>query len=140
MSINWRDDWSIGVYDIDSQHKELFRRINALLDACNQGRGNEEVASTINFLGTYVETHFRAEENLMLKNNYPDYKSHKEIHENFIKSFKELDGRFKTEGVKPYLIIETNRIVVNWLIAHIQNIDKKFGTYFKEKQSQLSFK
>ncbi len=36
MAIEWTMGLSTGVDEIDDQHKELFKRINRLLDACNQ--------------------------------------------------------------------------------------------------------
>lgn len=43
MAIEWTDELATGVNKIDNQHKELFKRINNLLDACNQGKGKDEV-------------------------------------------------------------------------------------------------
>jgi len=38
MAIEWTNDLATGVSEIDYQHKELFRRINSLLDACREGK------------------------------------------------------------------------------------------------------
>lgn len=65
MAIEWTQDLSTGSDEIDNQHKELFRRINSLLDACNQGKGREEIGKTVQFLEDYVITHFSAEEEYM---------------------------------------------------------------------------
>ena len=43
MQITWREELSVGVPLIDDQHKELIPHFNALLIACNEGRGKEEV-------------------------------------------------------------------------------------------------
>lgn len=71
MAILWTPDLATKVDEIDSQHRELFKRINDLLDACNQGRGKEEVQKVIRFLEEYVATHFGEEEKYMEKYNYP---------------------------------------------------------------------
>ena len=55
LSLQWREDLAVGVKSIDEQHQELFRRINSLLEACNLGKGREEVASVIAFLGEYID-------------------------------------------------------------------------------------
>ena len=64
MAIEWTEDLATGVNKIDNQHKELFKRINNLLEACNQGRGKNEVEKVIKFLDDYVIIHFSEEENI----------------------------------------------------------------------------
>ena len=88
MAILWKENLSVGVNEIDNQHKELFNRINNLLDACTRGKGSEEIKRTLNFLSDYVISHFGTEENLMVRYNYPDYTSHKEKHEKFKKNLQ----------------------------------------------------
>ena len=71
MAIEWSDNLSTGVAEIDNQHKELFRRINDLFDACNQGKGKSEVAGVMEFLESYVVEHFGKEENYMKNTAMP---------------------------------------------------------------------
>jgi hypothetical protein len=59
------------VDEIDDQHKEIFRRINGLLDSCRQGKGKEDVGKVINFLDDYVVTHFGREEKYVIDNSFP---------------------------------------------------------------------
>ena len=69
--MQWTNDLSAGVEQIDSQHKELIARINTLLDAMKQGRGRTEVGQTVSFLSDYVATHFGEEEKYMTSFCYP---------------------------------------------------------------------
>ena len=50
MSIVWTDDLATGVDAIDIQHKELFKRIDNLLDSCRLGKGRDELKNVIQFL------------------------------------------------------------------------------------------
>jgi hemerythrin len=133
MAIEWTEDLAVGVMAIDDQHKELFERINQLLEACHQSKGREVVGETINFLEDYVISHFSREEEYMQKYGYPDYLKHKGYHTEFIKSLKELKARFEAEGPGTHIIIMTNRVVVGWLNSHIRNVDKLLGDYLKGK-------
>jgi len=47
MAFQWRQDLSVGFQEIDDQHKELFRKINDLLESIGQGRGIQEVKNMI---------------------------------------------------------------------------------------------
>lgn len=57
MGIEWRDSLSIGVKEIDDQHKQLLSHFDQLLKACETGKGREELATLLNFLDQYVIKH-----------------------------------------------------------------------------------
>jgi len=131
MAIEWTKDLATGVPIIDDQHKELFGRINALLDACSLGRGKEEVSRVIQFLEDYVNSHFYEEEQRMQQTGYPAYDSHKAQHEEFKRNFAELKQLFETDGTAVYVVTKTNHVVIDWLRVHIRRVDKAFGAFLQ---------
>lgn len=133
MAIEWRISYEIGVKEIDMQHKALFDKINALLEACNSKEGKQEVINTMDFLGNYVVTHFSDEEKLQREIGYPEYIRHKEAHDKFIKEYEKLKTKLQQEGVSLNFVISVNRVVVDWLIKHIGNADRALGDYIKAK-------
>lgn len=134
MAISWTEALAVGVPEIDNQHKELFNRIDALLEASGKGRGREEVASTISFLESYVVTHFRSEEGLMAKFNYPNITQHKQLHADFVKEFGALKAQFERDGVNSLLVIAVQKKVVEWLKIHIGRDDKAVGNFIQTKR------
>ena len=133
MAIEWRNDLATGIDKIDKQHKELFSRINLLFEACGKGKAKEEVKETLNFLQDYVVVHFGTEEDFMSKYSYPDISEHKAKHKAFVADFLILKNQFETQGANLTLITRTNKVVVDWLIQHIGNVDKKLGAFLKMK-------
>ncbi|WP_224982205.1 bacteriohemerythrin [Geomonas agri] len=133
MNIEWTSDLAIGVTEIDEQHKEIFRRFDRLLTACNEGKGNEEVLKLLVFLEDYVKEHFAAEEKLQKGSDYPDYPAHKAQHVAFINDVDKLTRSFRDEGATLPLVIQTNRTLANWLIQHIKKVDTAFAKYLREK-------
>jgi len=133
MAILWTPDLATQVDEIDSQHRELFKRINDLLEACRQGRGKEEVQKVIRFLEEYVVTHFGEEEKYMENYHYPEYRDHKAQHKEFMKNFSELKQQFDAEGPGVHIVISTNQIVVDWLRTHIRRLDKALGAFLQAK-------
>ncbi|MBE3575472.1 MAG: hemerythrin family protein [Firmicutes bacterium] len=131
--MEWTRDLATGVELIDSQHKELIDRINRLFAACSAGRGKEEVGKTLSFLGDYVVFHFRAEEREMAASQYPELPSHKARHDRFVQDFLALKGRFEAEGPTPELVVRANQLLVNWLIQHIRNVDKRMAAYLQRR-------
>lgn len=138
MSIQWRKSYEIGVEEIDSQHRELFKRIRDLLDACSRNKGREEVSKMIGFLEEYVDIHFTSEEKLHLDILYPERKGHKLLHTKFVENFKELKKKFENEGPTLQFVGLVNRFVVEWLIQHIGTADRAFGNYMKNKEMNLN--
>ncbi|TAN41784.1 MAG: bacteriohemerythrin [Nitrospirae bacterium] len=131
MAIEWTEELATGVTIIDDQHKELFRRINALLEACSRGKGKEEIARVIQFLEDYVISHFSEEEERMQQSSYPAYAEHKAQHEEFKRNFAEVKQLFETNGPAVFVVIKTNHVVIDWLKAHIKRIDRAFGAFLQ---------
>jgi hemerythrin len=131
MAVEWTEDLAVGVGVIDDQHKELFRRVDGLLEACKAGKGRQSVGEMLEFLGDYVVTHFSAEENIQLHYAYPNYKLHKAMHESFISDVENLKKKFEAEGATLTMVLETNRVVVDWLVKHIKKADMDLGSYLK---------
>ena len=131
MAIEWSEKLATGNNHIDNQHKELILRFNTLLAACNQRKGKEEVHDLLLFLGDYVKTHFSMEETLQQRHNYPHYPAHKEEHEGFIRDLQRLEEQLKVEGASFPLVIQTNQTMVNWLIKHINGMDKEMAVYLR---------
>jgi hemerythrin-like metal-binding protein len=97
-----------------------------------------KIGDVIRFLEEYAAFHFGEEERYMLKFGYPDYRAHKAQHEKFVANFNELKKELpKLEGGnKPGsydLSVETNRVVVDWILDHIAKVDKRLGVFLKDK-------
>lgn len=133
MAIQWTEDLTTGVPEIDSQHKELFSRINRLLEACNQGQGRSEVGKTLSYLEEYVLIHFATEEKIMTECLYPEYAGHKAQHVQFMSNLDALKQQFANEGPSVHLILLTNHTVVDWLQNHIKKLDRDLSAFLKNR-------
>jgi len=134
MGISWREDLSVGVEQIDSQHKELLVRFDLLLTACKQGKGSEEVLHLLTFLDEYVVRHFGDEEVLQRDSGFPDYVDHHREHEAFIARLAELKNRMHTDGsVQLDHVLDTNKLLLDWLIRHISVRDRELGRHLKNQ-------
>jgi hemerythrin len=133
MEVEWTYDLATGSDEIDRQHKELFKRINAFHEACRQGKGRGDVREVLRFLDDYVAKHFSEEEKYMLKYDYPDYEKHKAQHLEYIRTIAELQSQLEREEPGDYLLIKTNRVIAEWLINHIRRVDKSLGAFLKRK-------
>lgn len=134
MGVEWNQSLSVGVKEVDNQHKELFKRVSDLLDALSQGKGRQEVGNLIKFLADYTVTHFRDEEALMAKHNYPGLDEQKKEHAQLIKDLGELKKEFEAVGPSLTLLMQIQRKAVDWLTNHISKSDKKIGEFLNTKK------
>lgn len=133
MAIAWREELSIGVEEIDDQHKELIERFSMLLTACKEGKGSDEVRRLVAFLNEYVISHFSDEEELQRKSGFPDYEAHRREHAGFCQQLADLKQRIDSEGeILVDHVLEANQMLLNWLIKHISVRDKAIGRHINK--------
>lgn len=125
----WSEELATGIAKIDDQHKEIIKMVNEFHDALSKGKGKEAVGKTINFLSDYVVDHFKAEEKLMLDSGFPGYVIHKSQHEQFIKEFGDIVKEVNAATATSFLAIRVQRSIVQWLINHIMDVDKRMAKY-----------
>ena len=131
MAIEWSDSLLTGLEWQDFQHRELFSRIDSLLDAMDMGYGKDEVLRLFDFLDEYFVIHFEAEEQAMHKYDYPDTLAHLKEHTRFIDDIAKLRSD-AMHGVSTGLVIQVQSRVVDWLINHVGSIDKSLGAFMRE--------
>jgi hemerythrin len=130
--IKWTPALAVGHSVIDSQHQELFRRLEALLTAMMRG-DKAEVGRLFDFLGAYVVEHFGAEEQLMQQHAYPDYASHKAAHERFVADYLALKKSLDASGGGAALTIKVQNWCGDWLKAHIAGTDQLLATFLGKR-------
>lgn len=131
MGIEWRESLSTGIAEIDSQHKELLSHFDRFLKACESGQGTEELKRLLGFLDEYVIRHFGDEERIQRQHLYPGYAPHKLEHDSFVARLNALKEEVGREGVALHHVIETNHLLLKWLIHHISTVDVQLGRFLK---------
>lgn len=139
MAIEWSKNLSTGVEWQDRHHKELFRRINNLLEAMIVGLGKEEVKKLFKFLDDYIVVHFEAEEQAMNRYNYPGVLPHLAEHTHFIEDIARLRQQFE-QNASSGLVIKVQRQVVDWLINHIGGLDMRLGAFIKQAENEKNIR
>ena len=129
MAISWNASLEIGVADIDRQHKALFTKLDALLDAVREGKAQSTIGETLKFLTDYAVEHFSSEEALMEEIQYPHLREHKALHEAFISTVKQLKQQFEAGINNDALAIELKKQVFDWLWSHIGREDRKIAAF-----------
>lgn len=130
----WRDEYSIGVAEVDAQHRELLLNIRKLSDSFRQGR-TLDVQELLKFLAGYAVQHFSTEETLMRESNYPFAAQHIREHQTFVKYFTKLCQEIElSEPNSAYVTFRIQLLLVDWLINHTTKTDKHLGIYLRNKE------
>lgn len=131
MAILWTPNLSVGVEHIDDQHKMWFQKADELFEAGKQQKAKEYVNTMLDFLDEYTKMHFRDEEAYMKEIRYPELEAQKKAHASFINDLAKLKSDYNEGGGNIMVILNANKMVINWLTNHIKNMDKKIGEYVK---------
>lgn len=129
--IEWDPTYSIGLQEIDDQHKVLVNIINQIWDEVVSGAKSVRVLASIAELEQYTVTHFQAEENFMRSNAYSDFKAHKKRHDAFVERIRQ--ERLAVESGKSFSLDLVN-FLKDWLLNHILIEDRAYAQEFQPKK------
>ena len=120
----WSENLSVGIDEIDRQHKKIVDYIN-LLDEAVFEKDVDKAKLVLDGLVNYTETHFSFEEDLLKKMEYEFFDGHKQVHESFTARIVNYQSRFNDgEDISRKLLSEL-RI---WLTTHIKKDDQDYAS------------
>ena len=119
--VEWSEKLSVGMPEIDDQHKELINILNRLHAAMAEGKGKMVLKDTLADLADYTVTHFYTEERYMTRYRYPRLAEHKAEHEAFVAKVKQFQADF--DAGKATMSIDLMKFIKDWLVTHITGTD-----------------
>ena len=132
--VTWDQSYSVRVRKLDEQHQKLFSLLNALHEAMRQGKGQAVVQDTLGELATYAVTHFRAEEELLRRTNYPGFAAHQAEHQKFVEKVSQLTEDLQAgRNASPIALLG---FVEDWLAEHIRRTDRSYSAYLNAQGVQ----
>lgn len=131
VAIQWSDQYSVSIAEIDKQHKFLIDLVNDLSNAMHEGKGNDILGEILSDLIRYTDIHFKTEEKYFDQYGYPDKLKHKQEHTELIA--KVLDFKQKFDSNRAGLTLPVMSFLVDWLKTHIVGSDKKYTAFLNSK-------
>jgi len=127
----WQDIDSVGVKELDDQHKEIFSIANRLYDLVDQSPTKEDFIPVLNELNGHALLHFSTEEKYFDLYQYDQKIFHTKSHQAYTQKMnqflEEINHNFSTE-----LVVQITDFMKNWWINHIDIEDKKYSQYFNQ--------
>ena len=96
--LEWRDEFSVGVEEVDHEHRELVGLINKLHDDMSEGAGREEIMAALGEIYAQISAHFALEEKFMRESRYMAYAEHKEDHEILLDDLRDIMDQVEESG------------------------------------------
>ena len=126
--MEWKDEYRVGIRDIDVQHLAIVECIASIKQAVAQYDRQSADANIVR-LADLARTHFKVEESLMRIHDYPRLEEHADDHKRFSFHLKTLQASLLTTGHFHDRIHSLDE----WWDEHIQKHDKSYALHFLKR-------
>lgn len=130
--IFWKDEFALGINEIDEQHKKILALINKLYDLFDSKKFKEqtEIDEIIKDLADYAVYHFEVEEKYFKLFAYEKTNEHIEIHNQYRTKIEEWRKRYD-ENKDEKVFFEISTFLHDWWVWHINNTDREYVPFLK---------
>ena len=132
MSVEWKEEYSVHIKEIDDQHMKLLTLINKLEKCASTGDFKDTVNHALEELMEYVNIHFETEEYYLEKSNYTDLLKHQQIHNEIKVELNKKINHIINREVTALDVVGLHNFLVTWLDTHILDEDQKYVPELKE--------
>jgi hemerythrin len=138
--VEWTDELSVGIQEIDEQHKILVNLINRLFDETvvhQTGSTAIVMDEILHELIEYTVIHFAVEESLFRIFHYPETEQHTRHHDEL--KAQVLDIQKKVKAREAVINTELLMFLKKWLENHILHEDKRYGPFLLKQGVKSSW-
>ena len=130
-SVEWKDEYRVGIVDIDEQHQAIAQFISSIIREVAQQDGWSDIHLHLVNLTALVQTHFNLEEGLMRIHDYPHLEEHAADHKQYSAELKTLQERAPARDV----LLDRIRFLHQWWFEHIRKHDKPFAFHVLKRMA-----
>jgi hemerythrin-like metal-binding protein len=125
--LEWKDSYSVGVPELDNDHRQLIDIINRIDDA---GRHGIPLDHVLYDLTHYARSHFEREEDRLRAVGYPDLDDHFAEHQSFVEWLRGVEQSLPGATAGHGEIADSLAgYLRNWLINHILVVDMRYRDF-----------
>jgi hemerythrin len=130
MEIKWKDEYSVGIKEIDDQHRYFLGLLNDLFNAVSENKSRQELQGLFQKLSDYAEKHFATEEKYFDEFNYEGATEHKLKHQEMRDEIKKIKNQEVGNEIDFYGNIVY--FLLSWLEDHLEKMDQEYEKCFLE--------
>jgi hemerythrin len=128
----WREEWSVGVAELDVQHRHLIELVGELVRCTYSGEGGAFAPTALKEVNRYAEWHLQREELVLRVRGYPGYAEHKAEHDVYRKKAAALQAHSGRRD----LGIRIANFLNEWWRFHIVVSDQRYARFFRRRLSK----
>ena len=121
--IEWRDEFSVGVSDVDLEHRQLIGLINRLHAALAKENAQVSVLDFLAEINAHIAAHFALEEKIMREHGYDQYAEHKQDHERLLDEIRDIMDDYEENAL--YSDAELSERLERWFSEHFRTRDAR---------------
>lgn len=125
--LEWRDDFRIGIDEVDHEHRELIGLINDLHAALGEERSGERVEEFLGEIFAHISAHFALEEKAMRARAYDAFAEHKADHERLLDDIRDIMDEQAEVGVLDEQAFAAR--LADWFGAHFRTHDARLHRF-----------
>lgn len=119
--IEWREQFAIGLPEVDHEHRDLIATINTLHARLGSAAPAGEVVGALGDIHSAIAAHFALEERSMAQLGYPALPAHKADHERLLDEILDiLDGVAAAQDYSPGAL---GVMLADWFGVHFRSHD-----------------
>jgi len=126
IDIPWEKKFEVGNLNIDREHQILLDLIRHLSQALDRHEPEDWCMRLLREMQKFIDYHFFSEENLMLRNGYPDYVEHQKKHTEFLISLQERIDAYASDRIDLEAVVV---FLFDWFVMHTSQVDKRLGRF-----------
>lgn len=121
--IEWKDSYSVGIADVDYEHREMIKLINELHDRLLTKPEEFDTSAFLGEIFRAISAHFALEERFMQNQRYDQLHQHKASHEQLLDEIRDIMDGYEAdpEGSSK----ELSRQLDLWFIGHCKTHDAR---------------
>ena len=130
--IQWRDDFRIGLPEVDAEHRALIAAINRLHRDLAVGVPLARVCGALGDIHAAIASHFALEEKDMSALRYDEYPAHKQDHERLLDEILDILDEVTASG--RYDPGELSSRLAAWFGEHFRTFDARLHRWLAQGQ------
>ncbi len=127
--LEWRDDFKIGIKEVDFEHQELIELINELYNEAEKDGSTLAVLDALGEVFMQISAHFALEEKEMRQLKYDQFEDHKEDHEALLDSIRDIMDEY--EERESLDKDEFGERLQDWFVNHFSTKDARLHKFLQ---------
>ena len=127
--VEWRDDFKVGIDEVDFEHKEMIDLINESYEEAKKDGSSEAVMDFLGEIFEKISAHFALEEKVMKKLEYDQFEDHKDDHERLLVSIRDIMDEYADETV-----LDDEKFGLSlkeWFVNHFSTKDARLHSFLE---------